>query len=1502
MPAALDLCSQLATSNSSTDTTAATPYLLNLAAICEVNDIIVEAASVCMTSASPAVLAWGVILQTVRESAQGNKESRELLQSQRALDRYGPAEPSDNDLVEKTSQRRGAFASRRSSSGSDNSQQSSFLEEILDRIMDTTLDQDPISFLAKSAVDGSHVLDIVSTLAMDFCTPYGAEQDSKVGIVMRRVLLDLIRATLDWIPYQPELLMAALAVLTGSEGYWDLCERTQVPEVPEPGELFLTDKLFLQRLLAPAQSRFPHESLPFFKLCRALAIKLSSSSEQLSPIWHRLEFIDSFTCALPPEFRGYELIREDEDANYIQLTEDFGFMTFRSGISSIPPQKSAKLSHALITSAQSSCLQEIPKGTIGRVVSETRPFVVLWRLDYHGFEYLGKVLMLASLNDHMALDAGVTVFSREVVAEILDLINSMIASVMQSGHPEREQDVDAARNILERTSDGLDRNDDLISIVFGLFEDELYRRRKVSEAGGTGDILVRCMQFIHAIIPIMPDRVWPFLARSGLLGLTGGESQLGNIVTAIEMITGQYDFLFGCICVFESLVQDAITHAVSRKLPTKTVTRFGSIGNSGNGIPLTTMKAILLAFTRSMVDVFLSTMNWKFLNPGERLEINNRISNIFTKILTHCYTINDSKTLGQKVIESLAPSAEYLVNAYLLSNPDMVINSLLHIFTEGVITPDTTLAFRSLHYWTLQVRSALQLSTTLIRVSCLIQSQPGAFEKRLFGAASVLVKLYVAHESYKLPAIELLDVLVTAMASTEGQPPSLLSNLGEGAASDFLEVISVLDRPFDNAALSVGIWRFLAAIVSKRQQWFAIFLLTGRSPRETVKDRKTATDKPRALEPFLGIALDQLLNMKALQPQIALSILEFVALALEYWPWVMTVVEQHPKFLTALQDFLSGMDTPPGEQGPTFSEYINIQICSYAIDILAVACQHSQHMGNTRFSKDLISKLSYLEKNAVLVPKYNASLHSKLRQNFEAKFTVCHLADFKRTTFKRPSLGSSFYYDLDIADELLSFDPAWSGRRGDGFIDEIKRANINLSVVESQVNLLYSWKCLAIQLSRSMGTDQGFQETMLTIIVDCLRSNIAESNLNVAVFEKLAQTRAELAFALLQRLNEAKVTGLDYRSILPVAWDAVRNYDIDVEAALRSDDADYYRLLLKLLCLAIQEYVTHSPGKTDQFDTSTPTKISTSPTTTQIILEIITHTVARGFRGLTTLLHDTSSLVEPSDFVLITAILRTSLLIPGITRNTAHLLTSFSDASTARCASTLLSWSDQMATNNDPIYGELSILFLLELSNVPSLAESLAVDSVLPQITSTNLMTFLRQSKTLGPFDPPVRIYSIWSRGLLPLFLNLLHAVGPPIAAEIAGVVNSFPEQLARASNAFDTDTKSTTISLSMTSEAQTLAIILVILDAYREAGASAGIVAADVAEVKWDRAQVKDDIETWLGKRAILRDVIAPTSGSEEILLRTPAAGKGEAENRLEEKVVEALQEVVALLSNGER
>jgi len=990
------------------------------------------------------ILAWGLILQTLREYALGIKEKRETRQSERASERFLATEPSDHEGAERSSYR------RRSSTSSDTSQQSSFLEDLLDRVMLTALDEDPISYLANCAVNVNGVFNILTALAVDYCTPFGSQHDGQFGLSMRRVLLDLIRAVLSRVEYHPALLIASLAVLTGSEQYWDILERPAELGAFEPTSLFLEDDMLMQKLFRTALSRFPYETLPFLKLCRALAVCNAKNDEGMPAIWSLIDDIDELTITLPAGFVAYKTIREDEEANYVELTTSLSFVGTDSAKS-----RPSKRSRAMMISEMSSDALELPSGTVGRVLSETRPPVVMWHYEYSGLGYMGKVLQLSLSVGNTSDGYSNTTQSTEIVAEIIDLLNTMLCTTFKSISASQGPFAvpEAARAILEKASDRLDRNQDIVSVIFEIFENELQRRRNIAEEDGAVDTLVRCIQFAHALMPVMPDRVWPFLGRSSLLGISGGESKISAIVASTEMVSGRYDFLLGCIRVFDALVEDAVSHAVARKTPSKALARFSVVSTLGAGISQTAMKKVLLNFQRIMVDVFESMRNWRFAAPEDRVKINNWICKVFDKILRYSFAVDDETNISNKLVESLAPAAEDIVGIFLsTSNNNLLIDPLLELLHDARATQDTSLPTPSFQLWTSQIRAATALAATLIEVNRLLQYPPSNLEEELFKASPTLAKVYAAHESFKLPVAQLFQALIRCAATNDHQPPSLLGHLGQETASHFLEVLSSIDQPLSHELLPVEIWRLLSAVVSKRQQWLAMFVLTGNTPRDSLKDPKATTDTaPRRSRSILKIALDGLSNIEKLQPQRTIAMLEFVSFAADFWPWVLGAIEQHPQFLTALLDYIRAVESSLGSRKERVADYTATKISSLILDVFAVHVHHTRERGDLSFARKLSSNVAYFIRNAVFTPSYNASLHGNLRRNFESKFPVCSLVNFKRSSLVRPSLGSSFYYDLDMAGKMLSFDSAWAGRQNHGFHEELIRANLNLSLVESQV-------------------------------------------------------------------------------------------------------------------------------------------------------------------------------------------------------------------------------------------------------------------------------------------------------------------------------------------------------------------------------------------------------------------------------------------------------------------
>jgi len=1499
------------------------PYLLNEAVIEQVNGVLVGAAAASSYNASLAILAWAVILQDLRDYAEASKEVREVSQSERAADSFGASRGSVNDRSESPPAQRRPSPHRRSSFGSDSSQQMTYLEEVLEIIKRTPVDDDSISWMARTAISEANVFEVITSLAINFCTPFGSEHSGRPGRTMRLLLFDLVRPALEWVDYGPEVVEATLAILQGSETYWDILERAPSPGDAEPVAVFLDDQFLMNNILDAALTRFPYEAIPFLRLCRILAAIRSVDSGPNVTIVPVLSNMKSYTCAFPDNGASYQVV--ESDVPYLELTSELDMFVDRRVTTR---RKSINPTSRDLVLTRVSAQLKLPEGTLGREISSSKPLIILWRHEYSAFQYIGRALQHAMTGNELKSKVG-SGSTREIVSEVVGCLTSILASVPygETHSWQLSEARDMARFVLEEASDGLDGNEDVISVIFTIFEAELYRSRSSNREEESNQLLVQCVQFTHALLSVLPGRVWPFLGRSGLLGLEGSESRLAAVVATSEMTSGSYDFLLGCIRLFDALIDDALTHAVSRKQTHQVSARFDASGSDilGTGITDVAMQKILYGFVRLMMDVFQSCRSWKFASLLQRLEINTRICSLFDQILCTCFRIDDNLDISRKLVSFLAPAANHLLDVFLSTTAaELPIQPFLQIFLDGLATPSSTLSQKGSEFWILQTQSAMNLVTTLVRLSKYLGLNT-RIEEQLFKASPILARLYAAHNSYKPLVVELLEVLIVSAGASTKQIPSILGQMGQGIARRFVDMLATLDQPLDNRHQFTKIWKLLSAVVSQRQQWFAIYVLTGSTPRDNLKNKDDAIDSTsHHVRSMLGIAVTRLSDAHRLDTDEAISMLEFLGLAADYWPWVAAEILKNTKLI---KKFLNNLDHLKSSSNGNSSQAANVdtsqvQMVSLIVDICAIAVRHCTQTGDNSFTKEILPHLTYLMQNGVAVPTYNVSLHNNLRKNFEAKFPGCRLSHFKRTSLSRPSPGRGFYYDLELASKMLSYDSSWIGKGDQGFAEEFARANVNLSLVEAQVvslkifryranftanwsqNLLQSWKTLMMQLISSLSEDLDFQKSTTAVIRGCLQSNL-NSNLPEAIFRKMLQSRADLAFALMQRLIEVAAQSVEAQSLLKPAWETVRSHSSDIGLALVDQEADYTRTLLKILYLALQPHTLVLAAQSTE--TTAGANSNSSWDTTQVVHGILAVVVAQGFRSLTTLLLDNSTRALPADFALIIAILRASLQIPGVERNPEQLVNRFADADTTRYACTLLSWSDRLMIDNDPIYGELSMALLAQLSTLPALAETIAVDGILTQISSASLMQFFRRPGGAGPFSQPVAMYNIWTRAMLPLALNLLGAVGAPVAADVGAFINQFPQQLARASSSFDikptsapSETGAFYISFGMATEAHSLALIVNILDSYREAGPSAAVVASDIVDLAWDRHQVKEDLEGWMQRRNALRESIAATNETEETWSRQkPVNAQSGAENRLEEKVVGEIMAALALLGD---
>ena len=284
-----------------------------------------------------------------------------------------------------------------------------------------------------------------------------------------------------------------------------------------------------------------------------------------------------------------------------------------------------------------------------------------------------------------------------------------------------------------------------------------------------------------------------FLARGSLLALNGREDRLGVILLAVKIPSGQYPFLLACIQIFDAAIEDATSNVVWRNQIVGLPARFDHMiaEQAGTSITDQLMRETILGMHRILVECFETMHSWKFLQLEERTHIMTLIVEMVTKTLDDSYQIDDDPDLSSKIYGFLGPSAVHLTEVFLSSSRNnLPIRPLIDAIGTGLATSVSTLLLRTSMDLIHQTEASLRLCALLVRVSAFSRQPPSTLEQRLFRATPLLTKLFACHEAYQIPVLDILQALVESAGQRQAQPPSLLSHMGRGPASTFLQLLS----------------------------------------------------------------------------------------------------------------------------------------------------------------------------------------------------------------------------------------------------------------------------------------------------------------------------------------------------------------------------------------------------------------------------------------------------------------------------------------------------------------------------------------------------------------------------------------------------------------------------------------------------------------------------------------------------------------------------------------
>ncbi|KAH6841107.1 nucleoporin subcomplex protein binding to Pom34-domain-containing protein [Chaetomium sp. MPI-CAGE-AT-0009] len=1440
------------------------PYLASSDALTKIHTTVAAAANAGLATTMPLVFAWSLILHQMHIGYQERAERRDLLQNQRAQAGFElEYEPSG------TSGRQ-----RRNSAGSIVSIEASSYDVFL-ASQQLERNIEPAENMARMATSQGQLYGLLAEMAVCLGSGQSAAFRPVLGARARLVFQDLLKRSAHYVGYQSEPVECLLSILSGGSQYWDIS-----PQIPsnEKASLeiytrMLNDDILTAQYTSQSQSRFPYEFLPFSSICRILSAALIADKDNAELITTLLIKTPSLTVDWDPRWdRSYELVFEEENTNSFRLTRDIDLFdaTSKSNRRISPEEKST-----------------MPRGTYGRFVTDVGRVAKL-EFEHSTLALFGKRLEVNLMAG--AYDSGLGYLTVDELIEGISLLATVLrAETLKSS----KTDADRGLSILTEASRLLPHGKDILSIICDTL-DSLVEEELADLDGPKIAALSSCLQFLYAALPVCPGRVWAYMARCALINSDTRSGRLSRITANLDMFAERYDLLLSAVKLFSSLVESAMTSAVQRRSGISVNSRTGE-ENPWIGASDKIVSRVSLSIAQTSIDVFENSATWRFPSEVDRSVLVRDVVGIMQKLVTYAHGVGPSDA-SKSLTGSLAPAAGYIVESFLsTSSSSLRFQPLLATLLAAFQIPDSTLYQRRAQIVSERLTTVLGFATTLLRVADYLNQASANIQTQLFKSACVVARLPAIRHSFRMPAIALLSALVESAGKSSGEPPSLLGYLGPQVSRSFIQIAGQLDKPFDRTPEVASTWKFFSTILRNRQQWMANCLLTGKTPREALKGEAKISQLTAGS--VLSTALEKLRSIRNTSSQETLAILDFFTSAQNYWPWTIFAMQRDKAFLQELRAYVRDLKAPAtvAKADPAEACY-QARIAAYIAETFAMQLYHLRQMRQEQdFAAEVVNDLDYFLRDGVAVSDYNSSLHANFAKNFAQRYTGCSIDDFKRTLLVPRDLGSQYFYALDVAESMLGHDAGWAGSRHNGFRREMEAANLNLSLVEAEVSLFHAWEYLLLELSTCLLPKYGTARQMLQVAEQCFEAN-QRPQPPENIFVVLAHSRANLALTLLQRLADGSLLPKDISQLLSLVSATING----VEYPWSKGQISYFRTLLKILFVVLRG-TKHSNNAVPQKPAP-----ESSVAVTQLVLTTLDRVVARSFRNLAALVHEPDAATTPEDLALITAILQACLSVPGIEQCQLQVLNIMSSHDILQVATSLFSWSDRLADKGDPIYGELALLLLLELSALPALAEQLACDGLLGHLTSAKLAGFMRRANVSPLADNPgaARCYAVWAKGVLPLLLNILGALGATIAPEVAYVLNQFPNLLRASVDRLEAPGRSRTVPLGgsggrdfavalvAVSEVHSLALLTRVLAALRAANAR------DIPEVVWDAGAVLENVEFWLASRKVLRERLLPL-GPREAEWRAVKAGEGSGcENRLEEKAVGLLEGVRDVLA----
>ncbi len=363
---------------------------------------------------------------------------------------------------------------------------------------------------------------------------------------------------------------------------------------------------------------------------------------------------------------------------------------------------------------------------------------------------------------------------------------------------------------------------------------------------------------------------------------------------------------------------------------------------------------------------------------------------------------------------------------------------------------------------------------------------------------------------------------------------------------------------------------------------------------------------------------------------------------------------------------------------------------------------------------------------------------------------------------------------------------------------------------------------------------------------------------------RICTTRAVLVFNLLQSIKNRRRDD-HFGSILVLCWNSLFTGDPNYTEQIASNDRFYCQVMLRMAYFCFQ--------RLDDI------KLSQLPAKTfhPAISGLFDTMVIKTFSKLINMAK--SGKLVSGEMDLVIALLQQILAINEVDIIMSQFVSIVNQSDCMRACLSLFSWSAKLIVEEEPLYGELALLFLLEISIIPDLAEQMAIHGIIDSFLESKVSEELQQGGVTSMDNPC--LHRIWAKGMLPLVINLFMHLDTRFANQTKTFLKIFWPQIQFA---LDSWAQPKVVTLASVQETAVIITLMTAMEQHPN---------VNLEGLTYDKDALVENINYVTLHQKYLASLIIPITNDDKKL----QSEKVEASNQLNQTIVEKLREIVNIV-----